>query len=115
MLVEIINLDPETGLLKRLTCKQDLYKKHHLIALAKNLSKPWTWTEVPSCLQTVKQTLVHSKQIVVSSHVTSDHRLLKSIFNTELWKQIIKFADTKINKGISSSSSLDLNMLTVNS
>ena len=110
MLVEIINLDPESGLQKRLTCKKNLYKKHHFIALAKKLSKPWTWTEVPSGLQTVKQNLVHSKQTVVSAHVTSYHHLLKSIFNTKLWKQIIKYADTEIDKGSSFSSSLDLNI-----
>ena len=53
-----------------------MYKKHHLITLAKKISKPQTLTEVPSCLQTVKQTLVHSKQTDVSAHVTSDHHLL---------------------------------------
>ena len=84
MLVEIINLDPETGLLKRLTCKQDLYKKHHLIALAKKLSKPQTLTEVPSCLQRVKQTLAHSKQTDVSVHVIPNHHLLNQIFNNDL-------------------------------
>ena len=59
-----------------------MYKNHHFIALAKNLSKPWTWAEVPSCLQTVKQTLVHSKQTVVSAHITSDHHLLNQSSNT---------------------------------
>ena len=53
-----------------------MYKKHHFTALAKKISKPQTWTEVPSCLKTIKQTLVHSKQTVVSAHVTSNHHLL---------------------------------------
>ena len=92
-----------------------MYKKHHFTALAKNIIKPWTWTEVPSCLQTVKQTVVHSKQIDVLAHVYSKSSPAKSIFNFELWKKIIKYAETKFNKGISFSSSLDLNMLTVNS
>ena len=63
-----------------------MYKKHHLIALAKNLSKPQTLIEVPSCLQTVKQTLAHSKQTDVSIHVTSNHHLLNQIFNTDFMK-----------------------------
>ena len=42
-----------------------------------------------------------------STHVTSDHNLINQPLTTELWKQIIKYADTKINKGIS----LDLNVV----
>ena len=43
MLVEINNLDPETGLQNVLPIKRnDMYKKHHFAALAKNLSKPRT-------------------------------------------------------------------------
>ena len=42
-----------------------------------------------------------------SAHVTSDHHLIKKPLITELWKQIIKYADTEINEGIS----LDLNVV----
>ena len=77
LLVEIINLDPETGLQNVLPIKRnDMYKKHHFAALAKKITKPRTWTEVPSSLQTVKKTLVHSTQTDVSTHVTLDHHLL---------------------------------------
>ena len=87
MLVEIINLDPETGLQNILPVQEAslhcISKKH----------KHRTWTEVPSCLQIVKQTLVHSKQTDVLGHVTSYHHLLnQSLINTELWKQIIEYA-----------------------
>ena len=69
--------------------------------------------EVPSCLQTLKQTLAHSKQTNVLVHVIPNHHLLNQIFNNDLWKQIFKYGDLEFNKGFSSS--LNLIMLTLNS
>ena len=42
-----------------------------------------------------------------STHVTSDHNLIKQPLITKIWKQIIKYAVTEIKKGIS----LDLNFV----
>ena len=42
-----------------------------------------------------------------STHVTLDHNLITQPLITELWKQIIKYANIEINKGIS----LDLNVV----
>ena len=42
-----------------------------------------------------------------SAHVTSDHHLINQPLIIELWKQIIKYTDIEINKGIS----LDLNVV----
>ena len=58
-------------------------------------------TEVPSCLQIVKQTLAHSKKPNVWVHVIPNHNLLNEIFNNDLWKQIFKYAHLAFNKGIS--------------
>ena len=44
---------------------------------------------------------------MLSAHVTSNNHLINQPLITKLWKQIIKYADTKINKGIS----LDLNVV----
>ena len=41
MLVEIINLDPETGLQNVLHVKRPV-QEAYFIALAKKISKPWT-------------------------------------------------------------------------
>ena len=42
-----------------------------------------------------------------SAHGTSDHHQISQPLITELWKQILKYADIEINKGIS----LDLNVV----
>ena len=42
-----------------------------------------------------------------SAHVASNHHQTNQPLITDLWKQIIKYADTEINKGIS----LDLNVV----
>ena len=42
-----------------------------------------------------------------SAHVTSNHHLINQPLITELWKPIIKHADTETNKGII----LDLNVV----